>query len=59
MKPLHHRNQGLPMKPGRLGTMTHDYERHGTTTLFAASTCSRARDGQCMQRHGTGSSSAR
>lgn len=27
---------GLPMKPGRLGTMTHDYKRHGTTTLFAA-----------------------
>ena len=27
---------GLPMKPGRAGTMTHDYTRHGTTTLFAA-----------------------
>jgi transposase len=27
---------GLPMKPGRCGTMTHDYKRHGTTTLFAA-----------------------
>ena len=27
---------GLPMKPGRRGTMTHDYKRHGTTTLFAA-----------------------
>ena len=27
---------GLPMKKGRLGTMTHDYIRHGTTTLFAA-----------------------
>jgi transposase len=27
---------GLPMKPGRAGTMTHDYKRHGTTTLFAA-----------------------
>ena len=27
---------GLPMKPGRHGTMTHDYKRHGTTTLFAA-----------------------
>jgi transposase len=27
---------GLPMKRGRLGTMTHDYKRHGTTTLFAA-----------------------
>lgn len=27
---------GLPMKPGRCGTMTHDYKRNGTTTLFAA-----------------------
>jgi hypothetical protein len=27
---------GLPMKKGRLGTTTHDYKRHGTTTLFAA-----------------------
>ena len=27
---------GLPMKRGRAGTMTHDYKRHGTTTLFAA-----------------------
>ena len=27
---------GLPVKPGRAATMTHDYKRHGTTTLFAA-----------------------
>jgi hypothetical protein len=27
---------GLPMKKGRAGTMTHEYKRHGTTTLFAA-----------------------
>lgn len=27
---------GLPMKPGRCGTMTHDYQRNGTTSLFAA-----------------------
>jgi transposase len=27
---------GLPMKKGRMGTMTHDYKRHGTTTMFAA-----------------------
>src|ERR1700751_823720 len=27
---------GLPIKPGRCGTMTHDYKRHGTATLFAA-----------------------
>lgn len=28
--------KSLPIYPGRLGTMTHDYERNGTTTLFAA-----------------------
>ena len=28
--------KSLPMKPGRPATMTHDYKRHGTTTLFAA-----------------------
>jgi hypothetical protein len=33
---------GLSLKRGRCGTMTHDYKRHGTTTLFAA-TCCRAR----------------
>ena len=27
---------GLPLRPGRAGTMTHDYKRHGTTDLFAA-----------------------
>ena len=27
--------RGLPMKKGRCGTVTHDYKRHGTTTLFA------------------------
>jgi len=29
---------GLPMKKGRAGTITHDYKRHGVTTLFAALT---------------------
>jgi len=33
---LNHTQPGLPLKKGRAGTMTHDYERHGTTTLFAA-----------------------
>ncbi len=33
---LDHTEGGLPMKPGKCGTMTHDYKRHGTTTLFAA-----------------------
>ena len=43
---------GLPMKEGRAGTMTHDYERHGTTTLFAALNVLDGRViGRCMQRH--------
>lgn len=33
---LDHTQPGLPLKKGRCGTMTHDYKRHGTTTLFAA-----------------------
>ena len=33
---LNRTQPGLPIKKGRLGTMTHDYKRHGTTTLFAA-----------------------
>src|SRR5215212_2635274 len=43
---------GLPMKPGRAGTMTHDYKRHGTTTLFAAlNVLDGTVIGRCMQRH--------
>src|SRR6201997_619127 len=43
---------GLPMKRGRCGTMTHDYKRHGTTTLFAALDVLEGRViGQCMSRH--------
>jgi transposase len=43
---------GLPMKKGRAGTMTHDYKRHGTTTLFAALNVLDGRViGRCMQRH--------
>src|SRR5215467_4122582 len=43
---------GLPMKKGRAGTMTHDYKRHGTTTLFAALNVLEGRViGQCMARH--------
>jgi transposase len=42
----------LPMKPGRAGTMTHDYKRNGTTTLFAAlSTLDGSVVGQCLPRH--------
>src|SRR5215470_10174749 len=43
---------GLPLKPGRGQTMTHDYKRHGTATLFAALN---AADGEvyglCQERH--------
>ena len=43
---------GLPLKKGRCGTMTHDYKRNGTTTLFAALSML---DGKvisaCMDRH--------
>jgi len=43
---------GLPMKKGRCGTITHDYKRHGTTTLFAALDVLEGRViGQCMARH--------
>jgi transposase len=43
---------GLPMKKGRAGTMTHDYKRHGTTTLFAALDVATGKViGQCMKRH--------
>lgn len=43
---------GLPMKKGRAGTMTHDYKRHGTTTLFAALDVATGQViGQCMKRH--------
>jgi transposase len=43
---------GLPLKKGRCGTMTHDYVRHGTTTLFAAlSMLDGQVIGDCMPRH--------
>ena len=43
---------GLPLKPGRAGTMTHDYKRNGTTTLFAALDVLEGKViGRCMQRH--------
>jgi len=43
---------GLPMKKGRCGTMTHDYKRHGTTTLFAAlNTLDGRVIGECMPKH--------
>ena len=43
---------GLPLKPGRAATMTHDYKRHGTTTLFAAlDVKSGLVVGECLPRH--------
>ncbi len=42
----------LPMKKGRAATMTHDYKRHGTTTLFAAlNVLTGVVIGQCLPRH--------
>ena len=43
---------GLPLVRGRLGTMTHDYKRNGTTTLFAALEMTEGRIiGTCMNHH--------
>lgn len=43
---------GLPLKRGRAATMTHDYKRHGTTTLFAAlNTLDGSILSRCEQRH--------
>ncbi len=43
---------GLPIKKGRCGTMTHDYKRNGTTTLFAALELAEGRlIGTCMKKH--------
>ena len=43
---------GLPLKKGRCGTLTHDYKRNGTTSLFAALEVLEGRViGQCFARH--------
>src|ERR1700730_17403806 len=43
---------GLPLKEGRCGSMTHDYKRHGTTTLFAALDVLAGKViGDCYKRH--------
>jgi transposase len=43
---------GLPLKPGKCGTMTHDYKRNGTTTLFAAlNVLDGTVVGSCMPQH--------
>lgn len=52
MQALDRTQPGLPMKRGRCGTMTHDYKRHGTSTLFAAlNTLTGEVLGQCKQGH--------
>jgi len=49
---LERTQKSLPMYPGRGGTLTHDYKRHGTTTLFAAyDVMSGAVIGSCMPKH--------
>lgn len=49
---LNRTQPGLPMKKGRAGTMTHDYERNGTTTLFAALNVATGEVvGECYPRH--------
>ena len=49
---LQRSQRGLPLKRGRCGTMTHDYKRHGTTTLFAAlNVLDGTVIGDCMARH--------
>jgi hypothetical protein len=48
---LDHTQQVLPLKKGRCGTMTHDYTRNGTTTLFAAlNVLDGTVHGTCMQK---------
>jgi transposase len=49
---LNRTQSGLPMKPGRCGTMTHDYKRNGTTCLFAALNVLEGKViGACFPRH--------
>jgi len=52
MQALDRTQPGLPLKKGRRGTMTHDYKRNGTTTLFAAlNTLDGSVLETCMPRH--------
>jgi len=49
---LNRTQPGLPLKKGRCGTMTHDYKRNGTTTLFAAIELAAGKlIGTCMDKH--------
>jgi transposase len=52
---LDRRQPGLPMKKGQAGTVTHDYKRHGTTTLFAGLDVKTGEViGECLPRHHAG-----
>src|SRR3974377_1848625 len=52
IKEMDRTTPGCPMKKGRAGTMTHDYKRHGVTTLFAALDVLEGKViGQCMKHH--------
>ena len=52
MQALDRTQPGLPLKKGRCGTMTHDYKRNGTTTMFAAlNTMDGSVIGTCMPKH--------
>ena len=52
MQALDRTQPGLPIKKGRCGTMTHDYKRNGTTSLFAAlNTLDGTVIGTCLKRH--------
>lgn len=52
MQALDRTQPGLPIKKGRCGTMTHDYKRNGTTSLFAAlNVLDGSVIGTCMSRH--------
>ena len=52
MQALDRTQPGLPIKRGRAGTMTHDYKRNGTSTLFAALNVADGKViGSCMPRH--------
>lgn len=52
MQALDRTQPGLPLKPGRNATMTHDYKRNGTSTLFAALNVLTGEVlGQCAKRH--------
>lgn len=52
MQALDRTQPSLPMKKGRAGTMTHDYKRNGTSTLFAALEVATGKViGQCLPRH--------